>query len=84
MVVGTPLIASDVGGVSSMVEDGQNGLLFEAGNEQDLAEKMLNLLDDNELMLKLSKNARERARKRHYPPYVSENTKNAYRKILGL
>lgn len=39
-----PIIASNVGGVSSIIKDGYNGLLFEKENVQDLAEKICRLL----------------------------------------
>jgi glycosyltransferase involved in cell wall biosynthesis len=52
---GTPLIASNIGGIPDFVEDGVNGLLFEAGNPDDLAEKMKMVLDDRSLIGKLRK-----------------------------
>ena len=37
---GTPVIASKIGGAATIVDDGFNGLHFEAGNEADLSEKL--------------------------------------------
>lgn len=37
---GTPVIASNLGAMSTMVEDQYNGLHFEAGNSVDLAQKL--------------------------------------------
>lgn len=37
---GTPVIASDLGAMASMVEHGRNGLLFERGKADDLAAKV--------------------------------------------
>jgi glycosyltransferase involved in cell wall biosynthesis len=37
---GTPVIASKLGAMESMIEDGHNGLHFEAGNKHDLQEKL--------------------------------------------
>ena len=37
---GTPVIASDLGAMSTMIRDHYNGLHFEAGNPQDLAQKL--------------------------------------------
>ena len=37
---GVPVIASNIGGIPEMVVEGKNGLLFDPGNEEDLAEKL--------------------------------------------
>jgi glycosyltransferase involved in cell wall biosynthesis len=44
-----PIVASDVGGVPEIIENGVNGLLVEPGNPSKLAEACLQLLEDNEL-----------------------------------
>ncbi|MDR2410412.1 MAG: glycosyltransferase family 4 protein, partial [Bacteroidales bacterium] len=38
---GLPVIASNIGAMSSMIKDGYNGLLFEAGNSADLQAKLI-------------------------------------------
>lgn len=43
---GTPVIASRIGGVPELVEDGQTGELFEAGNAEELKEKIVSLWND--------------------------------------
>jgi len=40
MGVGTPVLASDLGSLPYVVEDGKSGLLFRAGDSQDLREKL--------------------------------------------
>jgi glycosyltransferase involved in cell wall biosynthesis len=40
----TCLIVSDAGGMTDYVEDGKNGLIFESGNTNQLADKLLDLL----------------------------------------
>lgn len=40
MACGTPVIASAIPGLKSYVKEGENGFLFEPGNEEDLAEKI--------------------------------------------
>jgi glycosyltransferase involved in cell wall biosynthesis len=39
--LGLPVIAGNLGAMSSMIKDGYNGLLFEAGNSADLQAKLI-------------------------------------------
>ncbi len=50
---GVPVIASDLGGLSEIVEDGGNGLLFEAGNPRALAAAIRRLVDEPDLYASL-------------------------------
>jgi glycosyltransferase involved in cell wall biosynthesis len=50
---GTPTIASNTGGIPDFIKDGVNGLLFEAGNPDDLAEKIKRIIDEPDLIHKL-------------------------------
>jgi glycosyltransferase involved in cell wall biosynthesis len=47
---GLPVVASNLGGMSDMVSDGQNGLLFEPGNVADLRRALQRLLDERGLL----------------------------------
>ena len=53
-----PVIASNVGGLKELVEDGERGLLFEVGNVKELSEKMALLLADDEKRKSLVLNGR--------------------------
>ena len=46
MAQGRLMVASDVGGHEELIVDGETGVLFEAGNADDLARKVLALLGD--------------------------------------
>ena len=46
---GVPVIASDLGGLSEVVRDGENGLLFEAGSARALAAAIRRLVDEPDL-----------------------------------
>jgi len=50
---GVPVIASDRGGVAEMIKDGINGLLFRAGDDEDLQRKLLHVIMHKELLKKL-------------------------------
>jgi len=53
-----PVITSNLGGMAELVEDRITGLLFEAGNPDDLCQKMISLIDDHKLLRKLSESPR--------------------------
>lgn len=57
MTLGTPVIGSAVGGIAEVVDDGRTGLLFPAGDERTLADRIARLLDDPELGRRLSAEA---------------------------
>ncbi|MDE0863528.1 MAG: glycosyltransferase [Rubripirellula sp.] len=43
---GTPVIASNIGSMADIVQDGVNGLHFQAGDASDLRQKLVRLFDD--------------------------------------
>jgi glycosyltransferase involved in cell wall biosynthesis len=47
---GTPIIASNLGGMAELVQHGKNGLLFEAGNSFDLARQINRLIAEPTLL----------------------------------
>lgn len=57
MMLGTPVIGSDVGGIAEVIENGETGLLFQAGNADMLAEQLRRVLDDQNLRQELSQAA---------------------------
>ena len=59
---GTPAIAYDVPGLRNSIKHGYNGLLVENGNIMALSNTMINLIENNDLREKLSKNAKEWAK----------------------
>ena len=58
MALGRPVVASDVGGLRELVTDGETGLLFKAGDPQDLAAKCLRVATDRALAERLTRQAR--------------------------
>jgi len=56
---GRPVIASNRGGMADFVKDGKTGFLFESGNINELAEKIVKILESKELYNELSTKCRQ-------------------------
>jgi glycosyltransferase involved in cell wall biosynthesis len=67
LAVGTPVIASDAGSLPYLIEDGQNGLIFEAGNSNDLREKVLSLANDPDKAVMLGRRGRRLVEHKYSP-----------------
>ncbi len=75
MAVGKPVVATRAGGVPEFVDDGDNGLLVEAGDDDALAETLRNLFTDSGLRASLSAGALRAVRRFSVENHVSEMTK---------
>ena len=55
---GKPVVASRLGAMASIIEDGKTGLLFEPGNSEDLAAKVKWLIEHEDAAVQMGKAAR--------------------------
>jgi len=60
MASSLPVISSKVGSTPDLIQDNLNGLLFDAGDINQLAEKTLMLIQDEDERIRIANNARER------------------------
>ena len=82
MMKGKPVVASRIGGIPEIVDDGETGLLFEPGNAQDLAKKIQRLWDDPRLCRKMGKAGREKALREYSPSRYYQRLMRVYDKAL--
>lgn len=82
MSVGMPCIATETGGIPSMMRDEIEGLLFSRGNAESLAEKLKRIFDNDNLAIKLGHSARTAAMESHSPEKVLTETLCAYKDII--
>lgn len=61
MAIGRPVCASRVGGLTSIVSEGETGFLFERGDSAQLAEILSRLLEDRTLRVQMGQAGRRRA-----------------------
>ncbi len=74
MSTGLPMIATSVGGVLEIVEEGKNGLLVPPKHPEELAQAILRLYRDQKLRKRLG----ERARKTVLERYTAERVVSQY------
>lgn len=77
---GRAVVASATGGLIEIVNDSTDGLLFENGNTDDLADKTINLLSNPEKLRQMCINALDNARKYTFEHY-SNNILSLYSKL---
>jgi glycosyltransferase involved in cell wall biosynthesis len=75
---GIPAVASRIGAVAGLVEDGVDGLLFEAGNAADLADKVAGLWNDAERLRRLGRAARDKVQRLWAPERHLEGLQEIY------
>ena len=63
LAAGKPIIASDVSGMKDVIKDGVNGFLIEQKDSGLIADKVVELINNRELMIKFSNNVLETAEK---------------------
>jgi len=83
MAVGVPSIATSVGGITSLVDDKYDGMLFEKHNIDELVRVIKILAKDLELQHTLSINGRKKALKENFPSKVAEIYIAAYKSIIA-
>lgn len=82
MALGVPVIATNASGNPDLIRDGVNGLLFEEGNPQQLAQQIERLLDDRTLHQKLAENGRHTALETFSVERTVERYEQAFAEII--
>ena len=65
MTIGLPIIASNVGGIPELIDDGENGILIEPQSPQQLASSILYLLKNKDVARLMGERNIKRARQNH-------------------
>lgn len=80
--LGLPIIATYVGGVPSLINNGNDGMLIPANAPYTLAETIIELKEDFKRQVFFSKNALIRARERHNPDTIIEDLLHCYKNLI--
>ena len=78
----TPVVATRVGGVPDVVREGEEGFLVDAGDTQELAERLLRLASDPALRRRLGESGRERVLTRYAVGRLLDDVDRLYRELL--
>ena len=81
MATGLPVVASNIPEIATIITDGYDGLLFEVGNVDDLAEKLQRVLSDETLRKKLGENARKTVLEKYATP-LSKSYGEFYKNLV--
>ena len=82
MALGMPIIATKVGGVTSLIKEDIEGSLVQEGEPYAMAAAIIELTKNYEKAKQLGTRARKRAAERHQPDDILKNLLKIYDKIL--
>ena len=64
MWLGKPVIASDIGGVKEIIEDGVTGVLVEPNHPEQISDRIISLFEHQEISDRIGQNAKELVRQK--------------------
>jgi glycosyltransferase involved in cell wall biosynthesis len=83
MASGNPVIGTDVGGMSEIVKDGETGYLVEAADPKALADKVIELLLNNDLRAEMGQRGRQVAEEKFSLETMIDNYHKLYEELLN-
>lgn len=84
LALGTPVLASNIGGIPEIVEDNKNGFLFEAFNDQSIDSVLYKINNvEPQVYMNLVSNAFEKYYKEYTQDIFFKRTTDLYEKILS-
>ncbi|RLF44328.1 MAG: glycosyltransferase family 1 protein [Thermoplasmata archaeon] len=82
MASGLPIVASNVGGIAEVLENGEYGLLVEPGNSKELAKAIITVLENKDLRSKLAKEGRKVAEEKYAWEKVADKIIEVYSSLV--
>lgn len=83
MAAGRPVVATDVGGASEAIVEGETGYLVQSGDDRTMAEHIIRLLGNRELRTSMGLNGRRVVEERFSLETRLRNTSALYQRILN-
>ena len=82
MALGMPVISTNTGGTSSLINDSIEGILVQEGEPYSMAAAIINLINNYDYAKLLGKNARKISLTRHDPDQIVKTLLSIYKTIL--
>lgn len=82
-LLGAAVVATNVGGVPSLIEDGVSGFLVRKGNAEEIAERVVAMYRNKSLLRKVGHQAREMALKRHDRQAITRDLLEVYGRVTA-
>jgi glycosyltransferase involved in cell wall biosynthesis len=82
LACGTPVIGSRIGGIPEQIIDGTNGLLFEMGRSDSLAEKIRYMIQNPEELARMSRSTRQLVETVNDPENHYQETMQIYESVM--
>ena len=80
---GVPVVATKVGGVIDIIEDGKNGLLVPPADHKSMADAIMRIYEDTQLAQTLAENAYVKIKEKYTVELMVKNTLDVYRDALS-
>ncbi len=81
-LLGAAVVATNVGGVPSLIDDGETGFLVRSGNADEIAERVVALYRNKTLLRKVGHQARKVALKRHDRTSITSSLLECYAEVI--
>ena len=80
--LGVPIVSTNVGGISSLVQNGVDGKLVPSNDPCQMAYAIISLWGDADLQRQFSDRSREKSHKRHSPERIMRQLMDCYQSVL--
>lgn len=81
---GKPVIASNMGGLNDLIINNKNGLLFKAGDKNDLSHTIQYLFQDKKIIQNMGINARLLIENKYNPERYYSDTINVFNELINF
>lgn len=79
-----PIISTDVSGMKTLIEDGQDGIIVKQRDPEKFAKKIIKLSQDSNLRIKLGTNLKNKVVNNYTNEKMAKKYEMVYKKILGV